>query len=159
HPDREPHPGRRGRVGEHDHVASLAGGPVPRGGDRRAAPGVGPPVRPGGGGGVRAAAGAGRGRGPRPRLSAARARRSTPPGSSPGGETKGSSPAEAGPMNTWKGGGSTGPPAPMELRVARRCAVAKGRILVVDDEIYIVHILDFSLGMEGYEVLTALDGE
>jgi len=29
----------------------------------------------------------------------------------------------------------------------------------VDDEIYIVHILDFSLGMEGYEVLTALDGE
>jgi len=37
--------------------------------------------------------------------------------------------------------------------------VAKGRILVVDDEIYIVHILDFSLGMEGYEVTTALDGE
>jgi two-component system alkaline phosphatase synthesis response regulator PhoP len=37
--------------------------------------------------------------------------------------------------------------------------VAKGRILVVDDEIYIVHILDFSLGMEGYEVVTALDGE
>lgn len=37
--------------------------------------------------------------------------------------------------------------------------VAKGKILVVDDEIYIVHILDFSLGMEGYEVLTALDGE
>jgi DNA-binding response OmpR family regulator len=38
-------------------------------------------------------------------------------------------------------------------------AMAKGKILVVDDEIYIVHILDFSLGMEGYEVLTALDGE
>ena len=37
--------------------------------------------------------------------------------------------------------------------------MAKGRILVVDDEIYIVHILDFSLGIEGYEVLTALDGE
>jgi two-component system alkaline phosphatase synthesis response regulator PhoP len=37
--------------------------------------------------------------------------------------------------------------------------MAKGRILVVDDEIYIVHILDFSLGMEGYEVITALDGE
>ena len=37
--------------------------------------------------------------------------------------------------------------------------MAKGRILVVDDEIYTVHILDFSLGMEGYEVLTALDGE
>jgi two-component system alkaline phosphatase synthesis response regulator PhoP len=37
--------------------------------------------------------------------------------------------------------------------------MTKGRILVVDDEIYIVHILDFSLGMEGYEVLTALDGE
>jgi hypothetical protein len=28
--------------------------------------------------------------------------------------------------------------------------MAKGKILVVDDEIYIVHILDFSLGMEGY---------
>ncbi|MGH7681618.1 MAG: response regulator [Candidatus Eiseniibacteriota bacterium] len=36
---------------------------------------------------------------------------------------------------------------------------SKGKILVVDDEIYIVHILDFSLGMEGYEVITALDGE
>jgi len=37
--------------------------------------------------------------------------------------------------------------------------MSKGRILVVDDEIYIVHLLDFSLGMEGYEVITALDGE
>ena len=37
--------------------------------------------------------------------------------------------------------------------------MAKGKILVVDDEIYIVHILDFSLGIEGYEVMTALDGE
>ena len=37
--------------------------------------------------------------------------------------------------------------------------MSKGRILVVDDEVYIVHILDFSLGMEGYEVVTALDGE
>ena len=37
--------------------------------------------------------------------------------------------------------------------------MAKGKILVVDDEVYIVHILDFSLGMEGYEVITALDGE
>src|SRR5262249_19858455 len=37
--------------------------------------------------------------------------------------------------------------------------MAKGKILVVDDEIYIVHILDFSLGMEGYDVITALDGE
>jgi two-component system alkaline phosphatase synthesis response regulator PhoP len=34
-----------------------------------------------------------------------------------------------------------------------------GRILVADDETYIVHILDFSLGMEGYEVITAFDGE
>ncbi|MBM3287717.1 MAG: response regulator [Candidatus Eisenbacteria bacterium] len=33
------------------------------------------------------------------------------------------------------------------------------RILVVDDEIYIVHILEFSLTMEGYQVLTAADGE
>ena len=37
--------------------------------------------------------------------------------------------------------------------------MAKGKILVVDDEIYIVLILDVSLGMEGYEVVTALDGE
>jgi two-component system alkaline phosphatase synthesis response regulator PhoP len=37
--------------------------------------------------------------------------------------------------------------------------MSKGKVLVVDDEIYIVHILDFSLGMEGYEVATALDGE
>jgi two-component system alkaline phosphatase synthesis response regulator PhoP len=37
--------------------------------------------------------------------------------------------------------------------------MSKGKILVVDDEIYIVHILDFSLGMEGYDVVTALDGE
>lgn len=37
--------------------------------------------------------------------------------------------------------------------------MGKGKILVVDDEVYIVHILDFSLGMEGYEVVTALDGE
>lgn len=33
------------------------------------------------------------------------------------------------------------------------------RILVVDDEIYIVHIMEFTLTMEGYEVLTAADGE
>ncbi len=33
------------------------------------------------------------------------------------------------------------------------------RVLVVDDEIYIVHILEFTLTMEGYEVLTAADGE
>jgi len=37
--------------------------------------------------------------------------------------------------------------------------VAKGKILVVDDEVYIVHILDFSLGVEGYDVATAFDGE
>ena len=37
--------------------------------------------------------------------------------------------------------------------------MSKGKILVVDDEVYIVHILDFSLRMEGYEVITALDGE
>jgi two-component system alkaline phosphatase synthesis response regulator PhoP len=37
--------------------------------------------------------------------------------------------------------------------------VDRKRILVVDDEIYIVHILEFSLTMEGYEVMTASDGE
>lgn len=36
---------------------------------------------------------------------------------------------------------------------------AKRRVLVVDDEIYIVHILEFSLTMEGYEVATASCGE
>jgi two-component system alkaline phosphatase synthesis response regulator PhoP len=35
----------------------------------------------------------------------------------------------------------------------------KGKILVVDDEVYILHILDFSLGAEGFEVLTANNGE
>ena len=35
----------------------------------------------------------------------------------------------------------------------------KGKILIVDDENYILHILDFSLGAEGYEVITAEDGE
>ena len=33
------------------------------------------------------------------------------------------------------------------------------KILIVDDERYILHILDFSLGAEGYEVITAGDGE
>jgi two-component system alkaline phosphatase synthesis response regulator PhoP len=36
---------------------------------------------------------------------------------------------------------------------------SKPKILVVDDERYILHILDFSLGAEGYEVITAGDGE
>jgi len=35
----------------------------------------------------------------------------------------------------------------------------KGKILVVDDEVYILHILDFSLGAEGFEVLSANNGE
>lgn len=33
------------------------------------------------------------------------------------------------------------------------------KILVVDDEVYIVHILEFSLLMEGYEVITADNGQ
>jgi DNA-binding response OmpR family regulator len=38
--------------------------------------------------------------------------------------------------------------------------MAKGKILVVDDEVYIVQILEFSLSrIEGYEVITASDGE
>ena len=36
--------------------------------------------------------------------------------------------------------------------------MAKQKILVVDDEIYILHILDFSLTMEGYEVISADNG-
>jgi len=35
----------------------------------------------------------------------------------------------------------------------------KGKILVVDDEIYILQILEFSLGAEGFEVITANNGE
>ena len=35
----------------------------------------------------------------------------------------------------------------------------KGKILVVDDEINITQILEFSIGSEGYEVITAQDGE
>ena len=37
--------------------------------------------------------------------------------------------------------------------------MAMGRVLVVDDEVYILHILDFSLGAEGFEVITANNGE
>lgn len=33
------------------------------------------------------------------------------------------------------------------------------RILVVDDEVYILHILEFSLAVEGYDVMTAPSGE
>jgi len=35
----------------------------------------------------------------------------------------------------------------------------KGKILVVDDEVYITQILEFSLGAEGFEVITANNGE
>jgi two-component system alkaline phosphatase synthesis response regulator PhoP len=35
----------------------------------------------------------------------------------------------------------------------------KGKILVVDDEAYILQILEFSLGAEGFEVVTATNGE
>jgi two-component system alkaline phosphatase synthesis response regulator PhoP len=37
--------------------------------------------------------------------------------------------------------------------------VSKGKILVVDDEINITQILQFSIGAEGYEVITAQNGE
>ena len=35
----------------------------------------------------------------------------------------------------------------------------QGKILVVDDEVYILHILDFILGAENYDVITATNGE
>ncbi len=35
----------------------------------------------------------------------------------------------------------------------------RGKVLVVDDEEYIQHILNFSFGAEGYEVITASDGD
>ena len=35
----------------------------------------------------------------------------------------------------------------------------KGKILVVDDEINITQILEFSIGSEGYEVISAQNGE
>jgi DNA-binding response OmpR family regulator len=37
--------------------------------------------------------------------------------------------------------------------------MGRGKVLVVDDEEYIQHILNFSFGAEGYDVLTASDGE
>jgi len=37
--------------------------------------------------------------------------------------------------------------------------VTKKRILVVDDEMYIVNILDFTLAAEGLEVISAANGE
>jgi two-component system alkaline phosphatase synthesis response regulator PhoP len=37
--------------------------------------------------------------------------------------------------------------------------MAKGKILVVDDEVNITQILEFSIGAEGYEVITASNGE
>jgi two-component system, OmpR family, alkaline phosphatase synthesis response regulator PhoP len=36
--------------------------------------------------------------------------------------------------------------------------MTKGKVLVVDDEEYIQHILNFSFGAEGYDVVTASDG-
>jgi two-component system alkaline phosphatase synthesis response regulator PhoP len=35
----------------------------------------------------------------------------------------------------------------------------QAKILVVDDEVYILHILDFILGAENYDVITASNGE
>jgi len=35
----------------------------------------------------------------------------------------------------------------------------KGKILVVDDEVNITQILEFSIGAEGFEVITAQNGE
>jgi two-component system alkaline phosphatase synthesis response regulator PhoP len=37
--------------------------------------------------------------------------------------------------------------------------VNKGKILVVDDEVNITQILEFSIGAEGYEVISAQNGE
>jgi two-component system alkaline phosphatase synthesis response regulator PhoP len=37
--------------------------------------------------------------------------------------------------------------------------MSRGKVLVVDDEEYIQHILNFSFSAEGYEVMTAGDGE
>jgi len=36
--------------------------------------------------------------------------------------------------------------------------VKRRRILVADDEIYILHILEFSLNLEGYDVISASSG-
>ena len=37
--------------------------------------------------------------------------------------------------------------------------MGRGKVLVIDDEEYIQHILNFSFGAEGFDVLTASDGE
>jgi two-component system alkaline phosphatase synthesis response regulator PhoP len=36
--------------------------------------------------------------------------------------------------------------------------MSRGKVLVVDDEEYIQHILNFSFGAEGYQVITAANG-
>jgi two-component system alkaline phosphatase synthesis response regulator PhoP len=41
----------------------------------------------------------------------------------------------------------------------RETSTHQGKILVVDDEVYILHILDFILGAESYEVITATNGD
>ena len=41
----------------------------------------------------------------------------------------------------------------------RETRTHQGKILVVDDEVYILHILDFILGAESYEVITATNGD
>ena len=41
----------------------------------------------------------------------------------------------------------------------RETRTHQGKILVVDDEVYILHILDFILGAESYEVVTATNGD
>jgi len=55
--------------------------------------------------------------------------------------------------------GTGAPPRAGRACSSEEVVVDRKRILVVDDEIYIVHILEFTLTMEGYEVLTAADGE
>ena len=45
------------------------------------------------------------------------------------------------------------------LAAETRLKMSKGKVLVVDDEVYILHILEFSLGAEGFEVITANNGE
>lgn len=67
----------------------------------------------------------------------------------------------ASPLRAWKPERSSNAPRFTMAKdgPVREFGMSQERVLVVDDEVYILHILDFILGAESYEVVTATDGE
>ena len=55
--------------------------------------------------------------------------------------------------------GTATAPAYYAAREYEVSGMYQGKVLVVDDEVYILHILDFILGAESYDVVTATNGE